>query len=169
MKAKELMIGDFCKYVGQTLQVEELYNDGYVLCNKKNGEYIKLPVEAVKSIELTEELLKINGCRAYEDDSGLVLYQIREQLYYDLNTHQLCFSDICEVIKKREELEASHIETTLVAAYIAQNINMDVSDCVSYSCEEHRTYICECKWVHTLQHALRLFSLDELADDFKIQ
>ena len=29
-------------------------------------------------------------------------------------------------------------------------------------------YICECKYVHTLQHALRLCGLNELADNFKV-
>lgn len=29
-------------------------------------------------------------------------------------------------------------------------------------------YMCDCKYVHTLQHALRLFGLDELANNFKI-
>ena len=29
-------------------------------------------------------------------------------------------------------------------------------------------YICECKYVHTLQHAIRLCGLNELADNFKV-
>lgn len=29
-------------------------------------------------------------------------------------------------------------------------------------------YMCDCKYVHTIQHALRLFGLDELADNFKV-
>ena len=29
-------------------------------------------------------------------------------------------------------------------------------------------YMCECKYAHTLQHALRLCGLDELADNFKM-
>ena len=29
-------------------------------------------------------------------------------------------------------------------------------------------HMCDCKYVHTLQHALRLCELDELADNFKI-
>ena len=29
-------------------------------------------------------------------------------------------------------------------------------------------YMCNCKYVHTLQHALRLCGFDELADNFKV-
>ena len=33
---------------------------------------------------------------------------------------------------------------------------------------QNGNYMCDCKYVHTLQHALRLMGLNELADNFKI-
>ena len=55
-------------------------------------------------------------------------------------------------------------------------MDMKASDYINFSwtdkCDEtlfqNRYYMCDCEYVHTLQHALRLRGLDELADNFKV-
>ena len=48
------------------------------------------------------------------------------------------------------------------------NINFSWTDRYGESLFQNGYYMCDCKYVHTLQHALRLCGLDELADNFKI-
>ena len=48
------------------------------------------------------------------------------------------------------------------------NINFSWTDMYGESLFLNGYYMCDCKYVHTLQHALRLCGLDELADNFKV-
>ena len=51
------------------------------------------------------------------------------------------------------------------------NINFSWTDRYGESLFQNGYYMCDCKYVHTLQHALRLCGLDELdelADNFKV-
>ena len=51
---------------------------------------------------------------------------------------------------------------------IDKNTHLRWADiCGSVLCQGNY-YMCDCKYVHTLQHALRLCGLDELANNFKI-
>ena len=49
-----------------------------------------------------------------------------------------------------------------------ENINFSWTDLYGESLFQNSYCMCDCKYVHTLQHALRLCGLDELADNFKI-
>ena len=48
------------------------------------------------------------------------------------------------------------------------NINFSWTDRYGESLFQNGYYMCDCEYVHTLQHALRLSGLDELADNFKV-
>ena len=55
-------------------------------------------------------------------------------------------------------------------------MDMKAADCINFSWTDkygeslfqNGYYMCDCEYAHTLQHALRLCGLNELADDFKI-
>ena len=49
-----------------------------------------------------------------------------------------------------------------------KNINFGWTDMFGVSLYHNGYYMCDCKYAHTLQHALRLCGLNELADNFKI-
>ena len=50
----------------------------------------------------------------------------------------------------------------------ADNISFSWTDMYGESLFKNGYHMCDCKYVHTLQHALRLCGLDELADNFKV-
>ena len=49
-----------------------------------------------------------------------------------------------------------------------ENINFSWTDMYGESLFQNGYHMCDCKYVHTLQHVLRLYRLDELADNFKL-
>lgn len=49
-----------------------------------------------------------------------------------------------------------------------ENINFSWTDMYGESLFQNGYHMCDCKYVHTLQHALRLCGLNELADNFKV-
>ena len=49
-----------------------------------------------------------------------------------------------------------------------ENINFSWTDLYGESLFRNSYYMCDCEYVHTLQHALRLCGLNELADNFKV-
>ena len=51
---------------------------------------------------------------------------------------------------------------------VDKNIKFSWTDMFGVSLYHNGHYMCDCKYVHTLQHALRLCGLDEIADNFKI-
>ena len=51
---------------------------------------------------------------------------------------------------------------------IDENIHLSWADICGSVLFQGNYYMCECNYVHTLQHALRLCGGDELADNFKI-
>ena len=51
---------------------------------------------------------------------------------------------------------------------IDENTHLSWSDTYGSALYQDDYYMCDCKYVHTLQHALRLCGLDELANNFKI-
>lgn len=48
------------------------------------------------------------------------------------------------------------------------NINFSWTDKYGESLFQNGYYMCDCKYVHIIQHVLRLCGLDELADNFKL-
>ena len=51
---------------------------------------------------------------------------------------------------------------------IDENTHLRWTDICGSVLSQGNYYMCDCKYVHTLQHALRLCGLDELANNFKI-
>ena len=51
---------------------------------------------------------------------------------------------------------------------VNENISLSWTDRYDATLYQNDYYMCDCNYVHTLQHALRLCGLDELADNFKI-
>ena len=49
-----------------------------------------------------------------------------------------------------------------------ENINFGWTDMFGVSLYQNGYYMCDCKYAHTLQHALRLAGLSEIADNFKV-
>ena len=51
---------------------------------------------------------------------------------------------------------------------IDKNTHLSWTDICGSVLSQGNYYMCDCNYVHTLQHALRLCGFDELADNFKI-
>ena len=51
---------------------------------------------------------------------------------------------------------------------IDENTHLRWTDICGSVLSQGNYYMCDCKYVHTLQHALRLCGLDELANNFKV-
>ena len=51
---------------------------------------------------------------------------------------------------------------------IGENTQLSWTDICGAVLSQGRYYMCDCNYVHTLQHALRLCGFDELANNFKI-
>ena len=51
---------------------------------------------------------------------------------------------------------------------IDENTHLSWTDICGSVLSQGNYYMCDCKYVHTLQHALKLCGLDELANNFKI-
>ena len=51
---------------------------------------------------------------------------------------------------------------------IDENTNLRWADICGSVLSQGNYYMCDCKYVHTLQHALKLCGLDELANNFKV-
>ena len=51
---------------------------------------------------------------------------------------------------------------------VNENINFSWTDMYGESLFQNGYHMCDCKYAHTLQHVLRLYGLDELANNFKI-
>ena len=52
---------------------------------------------------------------------------------------------------------------------IGENTQLSWTDICGAVLSQGRYYMCDCNYVHTLQHALRLCGFYKLADNFKIQ
>ena len=51
---------------------------------------------------------------------------------------------------------------------IDENTHLSWTDICGSVLSQGNYYMCDCKYVHTLQHALKLCGLDELANNFKV-
>ena len=51
---------------------------------------------------------------------------------------------------------------------VDKNIKFSWTDMFGVSLYHNGHYMCDCKYVHTLQHALRLCGLNKLAENFKV-
>ena len=152
MKATELMIGDWVIFGDEPLKVQHVYNNGYddvvaeIVEDGTNeyGVYEEIKdVSAVycSPIPLTPEILEKNG-----------FYDRNTQWYYKRFGSYVCFDIAISLVYKE-------IEVSIVCGAGTDCEEEEYGSSIVFSND-----IC----VHTLQHALRLCGLDELADNFKV-
>lgn len=145
MKTSELMIGDWV--------LQALYKD-VKIPNKGHGwKEVRvncLPFDedwAIEPIPLTGDILKVNGFENYIDDYGNPSLRLKGT--DDANdVNGLCYIDWTP---KGHGCRGKLFDGFL---YILMNVG-----------SIHRP----CKFVHELQHALRLCGLNDIADNFKIK
>ena len=152
MEANELMIGDWVIFGDEPLKVQHIYNNGYddvvaEITEESFNEYdiceeIKdVPLAYCSPIPLTPEILKKNG-----------FYDRNTQRYYKRFWSNGCFDiAISLVYREIEVLKVCGAETDYEEEEYGSSIAFGNNICV-----------------HTLQHALRLCGLNELADNFKV-
>ncbi|MCQ2257871.1 MAG: hypothetical protein MJZ41_07760 [Bacteroidaceae bacterium] len=154
MKANELMIGDWVKYTRKRdqynrviknpktifIRIESIVEEGV------NEEYHQCDFEwieynEIEPIPLTEEILKANGFTR----NGMFMSK--------------CWND-----------------SDIIYANGSFDNHIDISTCGNDCHSEylnirlpHIGFGMPMYYVHELQHALRLFALDKLADNFKIE
>ena len=139
MKANELMIGDKVM-----VKVLSQIPDTYVLHTWTATDYSR-DIQ-VKPIPLTPEILEKNG---FYDRNTQGYYA---QWYYKRFGSYVCFDIAISLVYKE-------IEVSKVCGAGTDCEEEEYGSSIVFSND-----IC----VHTLQHALRLCGLDELADNFKI-
>ena len=139
MEAKELMIGDKVM-----VKVLSQIPDTYVLHTWTANDYSR-DIQ-VKPIPLTPEILEKNG---FYDRNTQGYYA---QWYYKRFGSYVCFDIAISLVYKE-------IEVSKVCGAGTDCEEVEYGSSIVFSND-----IC----VHTLQHALRLCGLDELADNFKI-
>ena len=70
----------------------------------------------------------------------------------------------CEILKKN----GWECNENFMDMKATDNINFSWTDMYGESLFNNGYHMCDCKYVHTLQHVFRLYGLDELADNFKV-
>ena len=150
MKANELMIGDWVIFGDEPLKVQHIYNNGYddivaEIVEDGTNEYgvyeeIKdVPVVYCSPIPLTPEILEKNGF-----ERSVV---IPSNFYRNIDNERLIFSPHS-------------------SCYGLGYVHWDESNDADIM---HRLEVQQpIMYIHQMQHALRLFGLDQLADNFKL-
>lgn len=144
MKATDLMIGDYVKYLGNIYIVEEISAQGWVhLIHPKTKIRINMTsdyiIDLLEPILLTKEILEKNGfiqcvtapCGYYKApiyDMFDILFHVSEDTYED-TWHTEVFTD--------------HNDSNFVLYNLC--------------------------YVHELQHVLRLYELNELTNNLKLE
>ena len=139
MEAKELMIGDKVM-----VKVLSQIPDTYVLHTWTANDYSR-DIQ-VKPIPLTPEILEKNG---FYDRNTQGYYA---QWYYKRFRSYVCFDIAISLIYKE-------IEVSKVCGSGTDCEEVEYGSSIVFGNDIY---------VHTLQHALRLCGLDELADNFKV-
>ena len=150
MKCKELQIGDWVQdkngFQCQIIGVGDDY--AYATFEDNDGDPWEFDDkdDQPEGIPLTKEILDANGFR-YEEDNGQFYRSILGSHYY--------MSEYCVCVECRETSGGSKI------CYI---------ECAKNNDGRREKIVCvmEALFVHTLQHALRLIGLSEIADKFKV-
>ena len=85
-----------------------------------------------------------------------------------IETHDI--SKISPILLTPEILEKNGWERNgiFMEKRIDENTNLSWTDICGSVLSQGKYYMCDCNYVHTLQHALRLCGFDELANNFKI-
>ena len=150
MKCKELQIGDWIQgHNGFHWQIIGVGDDyAYATFEDNEGDPWEFDDkdDQPEGIPLTKEMLDAHGFR-YEEEHGQFYRSILGSHYY--------MSEQCVCVECRETSKGSKI------CYIECAKNNDVR-------REKIVCVMEALFVHTLQHALRLVGLSEIADNFKV-
>lgn len=150
MKCKELQIFDWVQdHNGFQCQIIGVGDDyAYATFEDNDGDPWEFDDkdDQPEGIPLTKEILDANGFR-YEEDNGPFYRSILGSHYY--------MSEYCVCVECRETSEGSKI------CYI---------ECAKNNDGRREKIVCvmDALFVHTLQQALRLVGLSEIADNFKI-
>ena len=149
MKCRELQFGDWCcNKHGFPMQITNVGEDyAYATWEGNEGDPWEFDDkdDQPEGIPLTKEMLDANGFR-YEEDYG--------QFYSSIIGSHHYTSPMCACVEWRETSEGRKI------CYIDCKKQEDGKD----SSVTIRREFC----VHTLQQALRLVGLSEIADNFKV-
>ena len=146
MKATDLMIGDYVKYLGHNYIIEEISAKGWVhLIYPDTGIRVNIISDYImhllEPVPLTPEILKLNGFT--ERATGLYTY-----VKHELNIGVFFLPNAKEGDSK-----------------IVVNIN---SLC-SHEDGSNLLHSCDINHVHEFQHALRQHELNDLADNLKLE
>ena len=150
MKCKELQICDWIQdnngFQWQIIGVGDDYAYATFEGNEGDPWEFNDKDDQPEGIPLTKEMLDANGFR-YEEDNGQFYRSILGSHYY--------MSEYCVCVECRETSKESKI------CYI---------ECAKNNDDRREKIVCvmEALFVHTLQHALRLVGLSEIADNFKV-
>ena len=150
MKCKELQIFDWVQnkngFQWQIIGVGDDYAYATFEGNEGDPWEFDDKDDQPEGIPLTKEMLDANGFR-YEEDHG-PFYRSILGSYYSM-------SEYCVCVECRETSGGSKI------CYI---------ECAKNNDGRREKIVCvmEALFVHTLQHALRLIGLSEIADNFKV-
>lgn len=150
MKCKELQIGDWIQdkngFQWQIIGVGDDYAYATFEGNEGDPWEFDDKDDQPEGIPLTKEMLDANGFR-YEEEHGQFYRSILGSHYY--------MSEYCVCVECRETSEGSKI------CYI---------ECAKKNDDRREKIVCvmEALFVHTLQHALRLVGLSDIADNLKI-
>lgn len=148
MKPDEIMIGDWVMY-DPNVFIEDEYEPNHPAYPVQipSGEDIDLAIEGCYApIPINEEILKKNGFERIDITIGV--YVLRIDVDYDTNDCTREFYRVATYSNGGHFDEQFEIKNRTKGRYV--------------SC-----YI-KCKYVHELQHTLRICGLDELANGFKI-
>ena len=141
MKATELMIGDWVGRVFDDKRIDYRQVD-WIRTGEIGLRYQKVwAIGCIEPIPLTPEILEKNG-----------FYYMNTQGYYKRFWSNGCF-DLAISLVYRE------IEVSKVCGAETDCEEIEYGSSIAFGND-----IC----VHTLQHALRLCGLDEIADNFKV-
>lgn len=150
IRCRALMVGDWCcDQHGFPMRVTNIGDDyAYATFEGNEGDPWEFDDkdDQPEGIPLTKEMLDANGFR-YEEDHGPFYRSILGSHYY-MSEYYVC-------VECREISEGSKI------CYI---------ECAKDNDDGRKKIVCvmEALFVHTLQHALRLVGLSEIADNFKV-
>ena len=139
MKAEELQLKDFVKVNGRFAHVTGLDTFGNISVVFDDGTFGMYQKEDVEPIPLTKEVLEMNG---WENNDCYCYYRIDEHITLSFYMHEHRLMKVFCGIDEWQNHER-------------------VTD-ILFHCEG-------LKYIHELQHALRLCGLNELADNLKVE
>lgn len=138
MKANELMIGDWVQDIS-FVTIESLCSEDICTYRNKEGFIYTANISNMKPVPLTAEILEKNGF----NQNGIPedMQPVEERDYYD---ETYVWSEIVDDYKENE-----------VSVYLEYG-----KECVEIHCIKGSMDI-ECKYVHQLQHALKVCGIDK--------